>query len=193
MSPPHQLLLSLLVILLLSFLHKLYKWQTRLKTFRKTMPALPVLFSPFSPYRRLFPKRFQTFHFDWSLQYRHKIYEALESDIFVLVSLFDYDEIQVCDPHLFMEIKSQWEKFPKDVERMKAVAIYGSNVITAEGREWRKHRKITARAFSPRTVQIVLAETVRQTNEMLNCLQRKYTDNQIEMEEYDSPFSPLRR
>ena len=67
---------------------------------------------------------------------------------------------------------------------MKAVAIYGSNVLTAEGRTWRKHRKITSRAVSPRTVGLVHAETVRQTNEMIRALQRRYTDTEIEMEEY---------
>ena len=91
MSLPNQLLLSVVLIFLLNFLHKVYKWQLRLHTFRRNgMPAIPVLITPFSPLRRLFPKSLQTFHFDWSLSHRHTIYSALESDIFVLVSLFDF-------------------------------------------------------------------------------------------------------
>lgn len=88
---------------------------------------------------------------------------------------------------MFSEIKTQWERFPKDVERMKGVALYGSNVLTAEGKVWRKHRKITSRAFSPKTLQMVHAETVRQTNQMLNCLQKKYSTTEVEMEEYIPP------
>ena len=71
---------------------------------------------------------------------------------------------------------------------MKAVAIYGSNVVTAEGRTWRIQRKITSRAFSPRTVGLVHLETVRQTNEMIKALQRRYTDTEIEMEEYSHSY-----
>lgn len=85
---------------------------------------------------------------------------------------------------MFSEIKSRWELWPKDVERMNAVAIYGLNVLTAEGKVWRKHRKITARAFSSRTIQMVQVETVRQTREMLKCLQKKYSEAEIVLEEY---------
>src|SRR5438270_109792 len=146
MSIPHQILFSILTVLL-RLLYKIYRWRLHLQTFRKTMPAIPVLFSTFSPFRRLFPKRFQTFHVDWPLQYRRQIYEALGSDIFALVSLFDYDEVQVCVPIMFSGIRELW---PKDVERVNAVAIYGLNVLTEEGKVWRKHRKIASRAFSPR-------------------------------------------
>ena len=92
--------------------------------------------------------------------------------------------MQVCDPIMFSEIKSQWELWPKDVERVNAVAIYGLNVLTEEGKVWRKHKKIASRAFSPRTIQMVQAETVRQTQEMLKCLQRKYSESEIVLEEY---------
>lgn len=70
------------------------------------------------------------------------------------------------------------------MERVNAVALYGQNVLTAEGKVWKKHRKITARAFNPKTIQMVHAETIQQTQEMLKCLQREYSDDEVVLERY---------
>jgi cytochrome P450 len=45
--------------------------------------------------------------------------------------------------------------------------IYGRNVVTTEGAEWRMHRKITSRPFSEKNNQLVHDESVRQTIQMM--------------------------
>jgi len=39
-------------------------------------------------------------------------------------------------------------KFPKDVDHLAVLAVFGSNVVVSEGEEWKKFRKIVAPAFS---------------------------------------------
>jgi cytochrome P450 len=45
--------------------------------------------------------------------------------------------------------------------------IYGWNVVTTEGAEWRMHRKITSRPFSEKNNQLVHDESIRQTTQMM--------------------------
>jgi len=55
------------------FLHRLLKWHLQLRLLRKSMPGIPVvavLFQPWSLLRRLFPKKWQTYHSGWQFQGR---------------------------------------------------------------------------------------------------------------------------
>jgi len=40
-------------------------------------------------------------------------------------------------------------------------------VVTADGKVWKHHRKVTSKAFAPKNVQLVVSETARQTRQML--------------------------
>lgn len=39
-------------------------------------------------------------------------------------------------------------RFPKPTDSYKILAVFGSNILTTEGEEWKHQRKITAPAFS---------------------------------------------
>lgn len=45
--------------------------------------------------------------------------------------------------------------------------VYGKNVVSTEGAEWRLHRKVTTRPFSEKNNQLVHEETLRQTTRMM--------------------------
>jgi hypothetical protein len=108
---------SIFIALGFSFIIKVANWILRIRAFRKTMPVIPALFPPDSHYRRLWPKQWQTFHQDWHMQYKRKIYHELNSDIFVLCCLFEYDKVQVTDPAAVVDVKStQPKEFPKDMQ-----------------------------------------------------------------------------
>lgn len=51
--------------------------------------------------------------------------------------------------------------------RVGVLDIYGKNVVTTEGTDWRTHRKITARPFSEKNNQLVHEESVRQSIQMM--------------------------
>lgn len=104
------------------FLNRLLNFFLRLRNFRKTMAAIPCLFPPDSPFRLLFPSKYQTFHKDWHLHSQRSIYRKLNSDIFALVCLFEYDKVFVCEPEAVMEIKVlKPREFPRDMQVFKKV------------------------------------------------------------------------
>jgi cytochrome P450 len=63
------------------------------------------------------------------------------------------------------------------------MALYGRNVVTTLGEEWRVHRKITSRTFSPKTMQLVYAETVRQVTQMMESWEKNIKNNGAVIEE----------
>lgn len=108
---------SIFIVVGFSFIIKIANWILRVRIFRKTMPVIPTLFPPDSHHRRLWPKKWQTFHQDWHMQYKRKIYLHLGSDIFVLCCLFEYDKVLVTDAAAVVDIKTtQPRAFPKDMQ-----------------------------------------------------------------------------
>jgi hypothetical protein len=120
------LFIVLLVFASFRFVRRLISWRRRLERVRKTMPAIPVLFPPASIFRNLWPKKWQTYHYDWHTQYRRTMYHNLGSDVFTLVSLFEYDKTFVCNPNAVIEMKiTQAENYPKDKRQLASVCLGG--------------------------------------------------------------------
>lgn len=114
--------LTAIIILGLLFGIKIVLWRLRIHRFRKSMPVIPVLFPPGSLNRKLWPKKWQKYHYDWYLHSRRKVYQDLNSDIFAFVSLFEGDSICFRDPNVFMETKVlHASEYPKDLRTVKAV------------------------------------------------------------------------
>ncbi|KAI9351295.1 cytochrome P450, partial [Obelidium mucronatum] len=62
----------------------------------------------------------------------------------------------VADPELCREIMtSRYKEFLKPVHVYTLIDIYGKNIVTTEGEEWRKHRKIAAPTFSEQNNALV--------------------------------------
>ena len=68
--------------------------------------------------------------------------------------------------------------------------VYGRNVVTTEGQEWRLHRKVTSRPFSEKNNQLVHEETVRQTEQMMQAWDSKAIDGEIHIDKYIPPLLP---
>jgi hypothetical protein len=116
--------LSMLLGSGLWLLYRVILWIQRIRTFKKTMPIVISLFPKASIFRRFWPKKWQTFHMDWPLQYNRSIYRKLGSDIFALVCLFESDNVFFCDPLATIDIKiNQPEQFPKDPRTRALVPI----------------------------------------------------------------------
>jgi hypothetical protein len=115
-------------------LRRIALWFWRIRSFKKTMPVIPALFPPDSNYRRLFPKKWQTFHQDWNMQYKRTIYHKLNSDIFALVCLFEYDKVYYCDPEAVVDMKvTKAEQFPKDMVIFSKVCLYFGRGLIEDG------------------------------------------------------------
>ena len=101
----------------LFLLVRIVLWIKRIRTVQRIMPVVPVLVPPTSPFRMLWPKRWQTFYDDWNMQYKRSMYHKLGSDVFALISLFDFDKIFVCEPDAIAELKlTELTRFPKQIQ-----------------------------------------------------------------------------
>lgn len=65
------------------------------------------------------------------------------------------------------QITSKREAFPKPTEIYKLLSMYGENVVTTEGAEWRAHRKITSTSFNEKNAALVFYETITQTHGLI--------------------------
>jgi cytochrome P450 len=65
------------------------------------------------------------------------------------------------------QIMSKRDAFPKPTEAYNILEMYGKNVLTTEGAEWRMHRRITAASFNERNAALVFAESIDQTQGLI--------------------------
>lgn len=70
------------------------------------------------------------------------------------------------------QVASRREAFPKPLEFYRILEIFGRNVVTTEGSEWKQHRRITSPAFNEKNNVLVFAEACNQAQGML----RKWTE-----------------
>ncbi|KAF8186829.1 cytochrome P450 [Mycena galopus ATCC 62051] len=62
-------------------------------------------------------------------------------------------------------VTSQPDTFQKDVEPYQLVNFYGQNLISIQGADWKRHRKVANPAFNEASNAFVWTETVRVINE----------------------------
>lgn len=56
----------------------------------------------------------------------------------------------------------------KPVEGYKIVDIFGRSILTQEGLEWKRHRKVVGPSFSEKSNKLVFEESLRQAEGMMN-------------------------
>jgi hypothetical protein len=87
-------------------------------------------------------------------------------DIFLTVSP-GATNLWITDAEAAHQITSQRDVFPKSLESYRILAVFGENILTTEGNEWRKHRKVSAPGFNEKNNVMVFAESCKQTQAML--------------------------
>lgn len=64
----------------------------------------------------------------------------------------------VADPNIIKDITTSRARFPKAVHMYEALNFFGRNIISSEGEEWKKFRKICAPAFNDVSVIALLGK-----------------------------------
>lgn len=72
-----------------------------------------------------------------------------------------------CDPEAVLQLSNRRYDFIKPVKILEMLNIYGPTITATEGEESRLYRKITAPSFSEETHERVWAESLKQTQSML--------------------------
>lgn len=66
-----------------------------------------------------------------------------------------------------MQVTTRRNDFLKPVEIYGVIDIFGSNMLSSEGDNWRRHRKVVAPAFSEKSNALVWKESLKQATGML--------------------------
>jgi len=94
----------------------------------------------------------------WSFYYTKRD-EYAKSGVNGFITLPFYPIGSLCafigDPETWKEVTNDRIRFPKPPELMERLRVYGLSVLTAEGEEWKRHRRISQPAFSDRNIRLV--------------------------------------
>jgi len=103
--------------------------------------------------------------FGWEGNERYRVHAEL-GDVFTLVSPGG-NWIYVADPDTAWDALKRPHDFGRNLESIAVLNVYGGNLATTEGREWQKHRKITASTFTETNNQLVWQSSLSQAQQML--------------------------
>ncbi|CAE6480258.1 unnamed protein product [Rhizoctonia solani] len=68
--------------------------------------------------------------------------------------------VYIADPRAIKTITMQKQRYTKDVKMVgEVVGIYGHNLASVEGDDWKRHRKEAQRAFNEKNIRMVWSET----------------------------------
>ena len=75
--------------------------------------------------------------------------------------------------------------FTKPVEGYKIVDIFGRSMLTQEGSEWKRHRKVVGPSFSEKSNKLVFEESLRQAEGMIGLWshQSKNTEKDMKVDD----------
>jgi len=93
----------------------------------------------------------------WTIYNKGHHYRMTGWNAFNTISFFPFADMNtfVGDLGMIKEITNDRVRFPKPLDAMEILAVYGHSVLTTEAEEWKKHRRISQPAFSERNIRLV--------------------------------------
>ena len=73
----------------------------------------------------------------------------------------------VADAEAITQITTRRNDFPKPLEMYGALDIYGKNLVSTEGPDWRMHRKLVAPSFGEKNNELVFTESLHHAQSLL--------------------------
>jgi cytochrome P450 len=93
-------------------------------------------------------------------------FEKLGKDVFLLACP-TIIHCFVADAEAMTQITTRRNDFPKPLEFYRALDIYGKNLVSTEGADWRMHRKLAAPSFGERNNELVFTESLHHAKSLL--------------------------
>ncbi|KAG8168501.1 hypothetical protein KVR01_001250 [Diaporthe batatas] len=103
---------------------------------------------------------------DWAYRLLREPWDRL-GDSFLLVSPFK-TIMWTSSAEAIHQITARREAFPKDTSAYEILAIFGRNMLTTEGAEWKMHRKGVSPSFNERNAAYIFGESIHQTQGMIS-------------------------
>lgn len=101
---------------------------------------------------------------DWNFSNMHSLH-AKVGDSFTIVSP-ERIRVVTSNAKAIDDIARRRRDFPKALALYKPLELFGRSVMTTEGQEWVRHRRLTAAIFNERNNKLVWNETRRQAEDM---------------------------
>src|SRR4051812_22699629 len=102
---------------------------------------------------------------EWLWRYDYDLFSQF-GDTFMTVTPANC-HIFTADREVVAQISSRRDDFPKPAWMYRTINMFGRNVVTTEGAEWKFHRKVTSPSFGEKNNSLVFDETIRQGRQLL--------------------------
>lgn len=102
---------------------------------------------------------------DWAYQLLQAPWERL-GDSFLVVTP-GIVIMWTRSPEAIHQVTARREAFPKPTHSYEVLALFGRNVLTTEGAEWKMHRKGMAASFNERNAAFIFDESIKQTQSLI--------------------------
>ncbi|KAG0652326.1 Cytochrome P450 [Hyphodiscus hymeniophilus] len=116
-------------------------------------------------------------HDNW---FRPRLANEKYGDVYMLVGL-NGAFLRAANAELIGQIVQRKTDFMKPVEGYKVVDIFGRSIISLEGSEYRRHRRIVAPSFSEKSNKLVFEESLRQAESMMGLWSRQGKNTEKDM------------
>lgn len=70
--------------------------------------------------------------------------------------------LRTTNAELIAQFTTRKNDFVKPVKNYKVLEFFGKNIVTLEGEEWRRHKRVVAKSFGEKSIKLVWGESVRQ-------------------------------
>ncbi|KAJ3072968.1 hypothetical protein HDU98_002555 [Podochytrium sp. JEL0797] len=105
---------------------------------------------------------------NWAFERKFGSFENTNSSAFAICDTTG-TYVYLADSGMCREVMvGRYKEFVKPVEHYGVLDVYGKNIVTTEGAEWRKHRKIAAPTFSESNNALVHEASVKIAQEMFH-------------------------
>jgi cytochrome P450 len=126
----------------------------------------------------LTPKWMNPFPDGWRTDPDADIYGP--DDVFFTVAQ-DAITVRVANEQFIHEIIERKTDFGKPIHQYQILDVFGRNVVTTEGQEWKKHRKITAPQFSEKNNALVFDVTKKSIVELMGIWKENGFDKKVDV------------
>ncbi|KAF9263951.1 cytochrome P450 [Marasmius fiardii PR-910] len=161
-------MVKLLLLLCLSAVYILHKTLEYRKLVGKRKGSYITLFHPYSIISYLLPQIRGVFEaanrrFPLKRQrYEHFGWDILSNYCILSSSL----TVSIADANVIKDVLTSHSRFPRYLEQYKPLSFFGPSVLSTEGDEWKKYKKIVKPAFTDKNIRMGWNETVRVMNDL---------------------------
>ncbi|ORY30708.1 cytochrome P450 [Rhizoclosmatium globosum] len=125
---------------------------------------------------------------NWLLRNKFALFENRHNQMYARCTS-DTTTVFIAEPALIREVLHRNKEFVKPVHMYGVLRFFGDNLVSTEGVDWKRHRKIVAPAFSEQNNILVHAASTRIAQEMFASWDRNKTGPRVQVSKDMTKFA----